>query len=99
MVFRLHCTRPIYTALTISNISRRWFRGTSCYNEGIRQIQDTGQIPFLKVTFCFILAEQSGYELSNGPKELYVMEGAGHFDFYDNLVYIQKAVDKLAEFL
>lgn len=38
------------------------------------------------------------YELSDGLKELCVMEGAGHFDFYDNLVYIQKTIDNLAEF-
>lgn len=38
------------------------------------------------------------YELSNGPKELCVMDGAGHFDFYNNPVYIEKAVDKISGF-
>lgn len=38
------------------------------------------------------------YELSNGPKELCVMEGAGHFDFYSNPVYIEKATAKMTEF-
>lgn len=38
------------------------------------------------------------YELSNGPKELCIMEGAGHFDFYSNPVYIEKAISKMTEF-
>ena len=38
------------------------------------------------------------YELSNGPKELWVVENAGHFDFYNNPVCIEKTVDKIAEF-
>lgn len=38
------------------------------------------------------------YELSNGPKELCIMENAGHFDFYNNSFYIKKAVDKISEF-
>lgn len=38
------------------------------------------------------------YELSNGPKELCIMDDAGHFDFYNNQIYIQKAVDKMTEF-
>ncbi len=37
-------------------------------------------------------------ELSNGPKELYVIEGAGHFDLYDNPKYIDMAVRNMAEF-
>lgn len=37
-------------------------------------------------------------ELSNGPKELYVIEGAGHFDLYDNQRYIDMAVRKMVEF-
>ena len=41
---------------------------------------------------------KEAYKLSNGPKELCVMEGAGHFDFYNNPVYIAKAVDKIADF-
>lgn len=41
---------------------------------------------------------KEAYELSKGPKELCVMDGAGHFDFYNNPVYIEKAVEKMAEF-
>ena len=37
-------------------------------------------------------------ELSNGPKELYVIEGVGHFDLYDNQKYIDMAVRKINEF-
>lgn len=37
-------------------------------------------------------------ELSNGPKELFVVDGAGHFDFYDNPHYIDIAVTKMVEF-
>lgn len=37
-------------------------------------------------------------ELSNAPKELYVIEGAGHFDFYDNQKYIDMALIKMNEF-
>lgn len=39
-----------------------------------------------------------GVELSNGPKELYVIEGAGHFDLYDNPKYIVLALAKMSEF-
>ncbi|MDO4288576.1 MAG: alpha/beta hydrolase [Eubacterium sp.] len=38
------------------------------------------------------------YEMANEPKELCVMEGAGHFDFYNNPVYIDRAVAKMATF-
>ena len=37
-------------------------------------------------------------ELCNAPKELYVIEGAGHFDLYDNQTYIDMAVRKMNEF-
>lgn len=37
-------------------------------------------------------------ELSNGPKELYVIEEAGHFDLYDNPKYIGMALQKMNEF-
>lgn len=37
-------------------------------------------------------------ELSNGPKELYVIEGAGHFDLYDNMKYINMALTKMHSF-
>lgn len=39
-----------------------------------------------------------GYELSNGPKELLILDGAGHFDLYDNPHYISQALEKMAEF-
>ena len=37
-------------------------------------------------------------ELCNAPKEFYVIEGAGHFDLYDNQKYIDMAVRKMNEF-
>ena len=37
-------------------------------------------------------------ELSNGPKELFVLEGAGHFDLYDNPAYIAQALAKMNAF-
>ena len=37
-------------------------------------------------------------ELSNGPRELYVIEGAGHFDLYDNPKYINMALKKMTDF-
>ena len=37
-------------------------------------------------------------DLSNGPKELYIIEGAGHFDLYDNQEYINVALKKMADF-
>lgn len=37
-------------------------------------------------------------DLSNGPKELYIIEGAGHFDLYDNKEYINVAIKKMADF-
>lgn len=39
-----------------------------------------------------------GYELSNGPKELFIVEGAGHFDLYDNPKYIEMVLAKMVEF-
>jgi fermentation-respiration switch protein FrsA (DUF1100 family) len=38
------------------------------------------------------------YELSNGPKELFVVEGATHIAMYDVPEYVDQAVAKLAEF-
>lgn len=37
-------------------------------------------------------------ELSNGPKELYIVEGAGHFDLYDNMKYIPQVIEKMTSF-
>lgn len=37
-------------------------------------------------------------ELSNGPKEFFVVEGAGHFDFYDNPPTIAIALEKIVTF-
>lgn len=31
------------------------------------------------------------YELSNGPKELWIVDGVGHFDFYNNPTCIKKS--------
>lgn len=41
---------------------------------------------------------REAYELSNGPKELWIVDGAGHFDFYDNPECIRNAVEKIAGF-
>lgn len=41
---------------------------------------------------------QRAYELSNGPKELWIVEGAGHFNFYNNPECIQSTVKKIGEF-
>ena len=41
---------------------------------------------------------QRAVELSNGPKELYVIDGAGHFDLYDDPKYIGMALRKMNEF-
>ena len=38
------------------------------------------------------------YELSNGPKELFVVDGATHIAMYDVPEYVDQAVAKLAEF-
>ncbi|MBP5700550.1 MAG: NAD(P)-binding protein [Methanobrevibacter sp.] len=38
------------------------------------------------------------YELAKEPKELYIIEEAGHFDFYANEKYINMAIDKLIGF-
>lgn len=37
-------------------------------------------------------------ELSNGPKELFVIDGASHFDLYDNMACIDMAMAKITEF-
>ena len=41
---------------------------------------------------------QKAYEMANEPKELYLIDDAGHFDFYANEKCINKAIDKLIEF-
>ena len=41
---------------------------------------------------------KKAYDLSNGPKELWIVDGAGHFDFYNNSECIAKTIDKIAEF-
>lgn len=38
------------------------------------------------------------YELSNGPKELFWVEGATHIDMYDIPEYVDQALTKLTEF-
>lgn len=42
---------------------------------------------------------QKMYDLLNGPKELMVIEGAGHFDLYWKPEYVSQAVNKIDEFL
>jgi fermentation-respiration switch protein FrsA (DUF1100 family) len=44
-----------------------------------------------------IFSEQA-YALSNGPKELFVVEGATHVALYDVPEYVDQAVPKLASF-
>lgn len=44
-----------------------------------------------------IYSEQA-YELSNGPKELFVIEGATHISLYDAPEYVDQAVTKLVSF-
>jgi len=44
-----------------------------------------------------IYSEQA-YELSNGPKELFVIEGATHIALYDVPEYVDQAVTKLVSF-
>lgn len=41
---------------------------------------------------------QAAYNASNGPKELYLVKGAGHVDMYDKEPYVSEAVDKMADF-
>lgn len=41
---------------------------------------------------------KKAYEMANEPKELYIDEEAGHFDFYANEKCINKAIVKLIEF-
>ena len=41
---------------------------------------------------------QRAYELAKDPKELYVIDGAKHFDLYDKEPYVTESVDKLAQF-
>lgn len=38
------------------------------------------------------------YELSNGPKELFVVEGATHIALYDIPEYVDQAIDKMTKF-
>jgi fermentation-respiration switch protein FrsA (DUF1100 family) len=44
------------------------------------------------------LFSDQAYELSNGPKELFVVDGATHIAMYDVPEYVDQAVAKLAEF-
>jgi len=42
---------------------------------------------------------QKMYDLLNGPKELMVVEGAGHFDLYWKPEFVSQAVNRIDEFL
>lgn len=42
---------------------------------------------------------QAAYEKAQEPKELHLVEGAKHFDFYDRSEYVGKAVVKIDEFM
>ena len=61
---------------------------------------------YLDCPFLIIAGSEAGslwqgkiaYDMANAPKELCIMEGAGHFDFYNNPHYIDKATEKMAEF-
>jgi hypothetical protein len=44
-----------------------------------------------------IFSDQA-YALSNGPKELFVIDGATHISLYDIPEYVDQAVAKLASF-
>lgn len=41
---------------------------------------------------------EEAYKLSNGPKELFVVEGASHIDMYDVPQYVDQAIDKMTKF-
>lgn len=41
---------------------------------------------------------KEAYEAACGPKELYLVKGAGHMDMYDREPYVSEAVVKLASF-
>lgn len=46
-------------------------------------------------------SDRDGHELyrrAPGPKDLLVVDGAGHYDLYDRPQYVDQAVDRLAEF-
>ena len=61
---------------------------------------------YLDRPFLIIAGSEAGslwqskiaYDMANEPKELCIMEGAGHFDFYNNAHYIDKATEKMAKF-
>jgi fermentation-respiration switch protein FrsA (DUF1100 family) len=41
---------------------------------------------------------QAAYEKANEPKELFLVEGGKHFDFYDQPEYVDSAVAKIETF-
>ena len=41
---------------------------------------------------------QEAYDAASGPKELFLVNGAGHVDMYDKEPYVSEAVVKLASF-
>ena len=41
---------------------------------------------------------QEAYDAASGPKELFLVKGAGHVDMYDREPYVSEAVVKLASF-
>jgi fermentation-respiration switch protein FrsA (DUF1100 family) len=41
---------------------------------------------------------QAAYEKANEPKELFLVEGGKHFDFYDQPAYVEAAVAKIESF-
>lgn len=41
---------------------------------------------------------ENAYERALDPKDIFIVEGANHFDMYDKEPYVSQAVDKMKDF-
>ena len=83
--------------------------GNFRYVSTLRQLEfyPFGMIEFMSPRPLLLIAgskaqtlyfSERAYELAKDPKELYIIDGAKHFDLYDKEPYVTEAVDKLADF-
>lgn len=83
--------------------------GNFRYVSTLRQLEfyPFGMIEFMSPRPLLLIAgskaqtlyfSERAYELAKDPKELYIIDGAKHFDLYDKEPYVTEAVDKLAGF-
>lgn len=95
--------------LTDRNPDPHWKNETLVWSfDKMLQFSALDIIPLLAPTPLLLIAgsraetlpqSQAAYEKANEPKELYLVEGGTHFDFYDKPEFVEPAVEKIDSFL